>query len=50
MSYVYASGRYSIHLGESDSEIDSGHDTESIVWGADGNIYARHGGDNSVTV
>jgi hypothetical protein len=49
VKYTYPSGRYSLHLGESPQEIDSGHFTQSLVWGADGTLYARHGGDNAVT-
>lgn len=47
--YTYPSGRYSLHLGEVSAEIDSGHYTQSVLWGSDGNLYVRHGGDNAVT-
>jgi hypothetical protein len=49
ISYTHVTGRYSFHLGENTAEIDSGHFTQALVWGDDGNLYARHGGDDAVT-
>ncbi|MEX0777016.1 MAG: PEP-CTERM sorting domain-containing protein [Phycisphaeraceae bacterium] len=42
-------GNFSFHIGESVQEVDSHHNTASMVWGDDGRIYARRGGDHYVT-
>ena len=43
------SGKFSIRQGENQREVDSSHDSETVVWAPNGKIYVRRGGDTSTT-